>query len=225
MANPSCRCPESAKFDLRATTSRGEAQNDYGSPLQVETEERLVSIKGTVGKGPSITMSTDRGRVTVKKESREGRSSEGEVKPTKLWGARKPSAKLAYNEVGLMPETPFVDAIRVMADENHRAMVSLMGSLDGYIARSEASIAEWKGEAEKRFDRMTSILDRLVNQAKETSDRIDQLVDHAKATSNRLDRIENALELSSVRMDRIELSIKDLIEIILRGHSNGHSQW
>ena len=76
--------PESAKFDLRATTSRGEAQNDYGSPLQVETEGRLVSLKGTVGKGPSITMSTDRGRVTVKKESREGSSSEAEVKPTKL---------------------------------------------------------------------------------------------------------------------------------------------
>jgi uncharacterized protein YukE len=123
-----------------------------------------------------------------------------------------------------MPETPLVDAIRVMAEENHRAMTSLMASLDGYIARSEASIVEWKGGAEKRFDRITSILDRLVNQAKETSDRIDQLVDHAKTTSNRLDRIENALELSSVRMDRIELSIKDLIEIILRGHSNGHSQ-
>jgi len=76
--------PESAKFDLRATTSRGEAQNDYGSPLQVETAGRLVSLKGTVGKGPSITMSTDRGRVTVKKESREGSSSEAEVKPTKL---------------------------------------------------------------------------------------------------------------------------------------------
>ena len=76
--------PESAKFDLRATTSRGEAQNDYGSPLQVETEGRLVSLKGTVGKGPSITMSTDRGRVTVKKEGREGSSGEAEVKPTKL---------------------------------------------------------------------------------------------------------------------------------------------
>lgn len=76
--------PESAKFDLRASTSRGEAQNDYGSPIQVETEGHLVSLKGTVGKGPSITMSTDRGRVTVKKESREGSSSEGEVKPTKL---------------------------------------------------------------------------------------------------------------------------------------------
>lgn len=99
-----------------------------------------------------------------------------------------------------------------------------MASLDGYIARSETSIAEWKGGAEKRFDRITSILDRLVKQAKETSDRIDQLVDHAKTTSNGMDRIENALELSSVRMDRIELSIKDLIEIILRGRSNGYSQ-
>jgi len=75
---------ESAKFDLRATTSRGEAQNDYGSPIQVETAGHLVSLKGSVGNGPSITMSTDRGRVTVKKESREGGASEGEVKPTKL---------------------------------------------------------------------------------------------------------------------------------------------
>ena len=80
-----------------------------------------------------------------------------------------------------------------------------MASRDGYIARSEASIGEWNGGAEKRFDRITSILDPLVNQAKDSSDRIDQLVDHAKTTSNRMDRIENALELSSVRMDRIEL--------------------
>lgn len=116
-----------------------------------------------------------------------------------------------------------------MAEENHRAMASLMASLDGYIARTEASIAEWKGGAEKRFDRMTGILDRLVNQGKELSDRIAGLVDHAKSTSNRMDRIENALELlaqnaevSNVRMDRIELSIKDLVEIILRGRRNGY---
>jgi hypothetical protein len=59
--------PESAKFDLKATTSRGEARNDFGTAIQSETSGPGGSLKGKVGEGPVITLRTDRGSVTVKK--------------------------------------------------------------------------------------------------------------------------------------------------------------
>jgi len=59
--------PESAGFEIRATTSRGEAQNEYGSPLDAKTEGDGGTVKGKVGQGPVITITTDRGAVTVKK--------------------------------------------------------------------------------------------------------------------------------------------------------------
>lgn len=59
--------PEAAKFEIRATTSRGEAQNEYGAPLETATEGDGGTVKGKVGDGPVITIETDRGAVTVKK--------------------------------------------------------------------------------------------------------------------------------------------------------------
>jgi len=59
--------PESAKFDLKATTSRGEARNDFGSAIQSETSGAGASLKGKVGDGPVITLRTDRGTVSLKK--------------------------------------------------------------------------------------------------------------------------------------------------------------
>ncbi len=59
--------PESAKFQLKATTTRGEVQNEYGAPLETQTEGQGGTLKGKVGDGPVITITTDRGAVTVKK--------------------------------------------------------------------------------------------------------------------------------------------------------------
>jgi DUF4097 and DUF4098 domain-containing protein YvlB len=59
--------PEAAKFELKASTSRGEAHNDFGSPLQTATEGQGASVKGKVGQGPVISITTDRGTVSVKK--------------------------------------------------------------------------------------------------------------------------------------------------------------
>jgi len=59
--------PDAAGFEIRATTSRGEAQNEYGSPLDARTEGEGGTVKGKVGQGPVITITTDRGAVTVKK--------------------------------------------------------------------------------------------------------------------------------------------------------------
>ncbi|HUE00360.1 MAG TPA: DUF4097 family beta strand repeat-containing protein [Bryobacteraceae bacterium] len=63
--------PDKAGFQLVATTDHGEAVNDFGAPIQKETDGRSASLKGTVGQGPSIHVVTERGTVTVRKASAE----------------------------------------------------------------------------------------------------------------------------------------------------------
>ena len=59
--------PQNAKFDLTASTARGDATNDYGSPLRVESESRGSSIKGSTGAGPALSVRTEHGQVIVRK--------------------------------------------------------------------------------------------------------------------------------------------------------------
>jgi hypothetical protein len=61
--------PEGAKFALRATANKGEVTNDFGSPLQVSEEGRGATLTGNVGEGPALTLTTDRGSITVRKGS------------------------------------------------------------------------------------------------------------------------------------------------------------
>jgi hypothetical protein len=61
--------PEGAKFVLKATVNKGEVTNDFGAPLRVSDEGRGATLSGTVGDGPTLTLSTDRGSVTVRKGS------------------------------------------------------------------------------------------------------------------------------------------------------------
>ncbi|MBM3812582.1 MAG: DUF4097 domain-containing protein [Acidimicrobiia bacterium] len=63
--------PPAAKFEIRATTSRGEAENDFGAPLDRETFGRRATIVGTTGTGPALQLATDRGTVIVRKASSE----------------------------------------------------------------------------------------------------------------------------------------------------------
>jgi Toastrack DUF4097 len=60
--------PAGAKFDLKASTDRGEMHNDYGSPLTVDETNRGGTIAGNNG-GPQIRLETGRGTVTVRKAS------------------------------------------------------------------------------------------------------------------------------------------------------------
>ena len=57
---------EGSKFDLKASTDRGEVHNDYGDPLRVEETNRGATIVGGSG-GPQVRLETDRGAVTVRK--------------------------------------------------------------------------------------------------------------------------------------------------------------
>jgi DUF4097 and DUF4098 domain-containing protein YvlB len=64
--------PEKAAFDLKATTNHGEVSNDYGDVLKTVSEEHghdRGSIQGTIGQGPTIVVETDRGSLTVRKDS------------------------------------------------------------------------------------------------------------------------------------------------------------
>ncbi|MCU1327276.1 MAG: hypothetical protein JWN34_2646 [Bryobacterales bacterium] len=59
--------PEKAGFELDARTGQGEAQNDYGAPFEARNDGRSSSIKGKTGVGPQVTLNTDRGALTIKK--------------------------------------------------------------------------------------------------------------------------------------------------------------
>ena len=61
--------PAAAKFDLKATTERGEAHNDYGPPLAIDDSHRGAVIEGAAAGGPQIRLETSRGTLTVRKAS------------------------------------------------------------------------------------------------------------------------------------------------------------
>jgi len=61
--------PANAKFDLTASTARGDVTNDYGSPIHGENEGRGSTLRGVVPGGPVINVRTDHGQVVVRKAS------------------------------------------------------------------------------------------------------------------------------------------------------------
>jgi hypothetical protein len=60
--------PQQGKFELTASTDKGEARNDYGSPVNVDTEGRSAKMKASMSGGSAVEISTARGTVTVRKE-------------------------------------------------------------------------------------------------------------------------------------------------------------
>lgn len=59
--------PDGAKFALKATVHKGEVNNDFGEPLRVREEGRGGTVAGTIGDGPSVTLTSNRGSVTIRK--------------------------------------------------------------------------------------------------------------------------------------------------------------
>lgn len=66
--------PPAAKFTLKASSERGDIQNDYGSPLILKPDGRGAGLSGSVGQGPTIQLSTNRGVVTIRKAGTESAS-------------------------------------------------------------------------------------------------------------------------------------------------------
>lgn len=60
--------PPGAAFQLQGTVDRGDASNLYGAPLTQDSNGRRATIRGSVGNGPTITLLSTRGNITVQKE-------------------------------------------------------------------------------------------------------------------------------------------------------------
>jgi hypothetical protein len=60
-----------SKFDLKVSTSRGDAENEYGQPLREEESGRGNTIEGNTGGGPELRLETGRGSITVRKATAE----------------------------------------------------------------------------------------------------------------------------------------------------------
>lgn len=56
--------PDNAKFDLQATTRRGDIENLYGGALERREDDRGGTIRGNNG-GPRIVLETNRGTMTI----------------------------------------------------------------------------------------------------------------------------------------------------------------
>ncbi|HEY3740223.1 MAG TPA: DUF4097 family beta strand repeat-containing protein, partial [Bryobacteraceae bacterium] len=59
--------PEQAKFELKGSTTHGEATNDWGDALHVEADKHGSILSGDVGQGPILNLTTDRGGFTIRK--------------------------------------------------------------------------------------------------------------------------------------------------------------
>jgi DUF4097 and DUF4098 domain-containing protein YvlB len=57
--------PDQAPFELDGRTGAGEVENDFGDALETRNDGRSATIKGKVGNGPQLIVSTDRGNLTI----------------------------------------------------------------------------------------------------------------------------------------------------------------
>jgi hypothetical protein len=63
--------PPSAGFQIVATAERGEVTNDFGGGLNPEEQGHGMSLRGSVGQGPRVVLSTNRGSITIRKATGE----------------------------------------------------------------------------------------------------------------------------------------------------------
>ena len=59
--------PEKATFELHANTAQGDVDNQFGKGITTTSEGRSASMKSEAAGGPAISLTTDRGNITVKK--------------------------------------------------------------------------------------------------------------------------------------------------------------
>jgi DUF4097 and DUF4098 domain-containing protein YvlB len=59
--------PPNAGFEIDGRTSHGEVENEFGAPLESQADGQAGTIKGHSGTGPKISLSTDRGKLSIRK--------------------------------------------------------------------------------------------------------------------------------------------------------------
>jgi hypothetical protein len=90
--------PEKAMFQLDGTAEHGDAVNDFGSAIQKESDGRSATLKGKVGDGPTLHITSTHGSISVRKEGTT--SSE----PTGDRAAGKSVGRSAFSAQPLKPE-------------------------------------------------------------------------------------------------------------------------
>lgn len=63
--------PQRAGFAMKASTERGEIENEFGGGLQERADGRGAKLEGSVGDGPDVSLVTNRGRISVRKTTGE----------------------------------------------------------------------------------------------------------------------------------------------------------
>lgn len=86
--------PSGAKFDLTASTARGDVTNDYGSPIHAENEGRGAELRGVAAGGPAINAHTEHGAVVVRKASPDDKSASPKPDVTEIPSPEKPLKKV-----------------------------------------------------------------------------------------------------------------------------------
>jgi DUF4097 and DUF4098 domain-containing protein YvlB len=66
VGNITLALPEGSRFDLTASTNRGQVANDFGGSIRVEETARGGVMRSSLG-GPAVEIHTDRGEVAVRK--------------------------------------------------------------------------------------------------------------------------------------------------------------
>ncbi|HSW49003.1 MAG TPA: DUF4097 family beta strand repeat-containing protein [Bryobacteraceae bacterium] len=60
--------PADAGFEISATTRRGRIESEFPGAIQPTSAGAGASLKGTVGRGPAISLTTDRGEISLRKK-------------------------------------------------------------------------------------------------------------------------------------------------------------
>jgi DUF4097 and DUF4098 domain-containing protein YvlB len=61
--------PEKAGFALSASTDHGEIENEFGGGLSERAQGQGAKLDGAIGSGPDLSVTTDRGTITVRKST------------------------------------------------------------------------------------------------------------------------------------------------------------
>ncbi len=59
--------PQGASFSIDGRTGQGDVTNDFGGGIVTDSQGRSGTLKGRSGTGPQLTLNTDRGSLTIKK--------------------------------------------------------------------------------------------------------------------------------------------------------------
>ncbi|MBV8072546.1 MAG: DUF4097 family beta strand repeat protein [Acidobacteriaceae bacterium] len=61
--------PETAKFQVTASTDHGDIDNEFGDSLKEQTSGSGARLEGSIGSGPDVSLTTERGSITLRKSS------------------------------------------------------------------------------------------------------------------------------------------------------------